>query len=176
MDEQRTKGPECDPICTQILAKPQVSNDSNAFGITQFGQFSVDMWTIHDENFTYHTHLEEEQIHKVSGGEDEGTPFWTKFMIGANAGERRVVIMPNNDQYVQNSKKESLASKFVAFEVKLMKILPPNQTKKSSGIKTESKNVDSKGLIIMQCISSILVNSLDSFYDYDYFSFLIENF
>merc|ERR1719367_1065412 len=65
-------------------------------------------------------------------------------MIGANAGERRVVIMPNNDQYVQNSKKESLASQFVAFEVKLMKILPPNQTKKSSGIKTESKNVDSK--------------------------------
>ena len=132
-----------------MLAKPQVANDSNSFGTSQLGQFSVDVWTIQDESFTYSDHLEEEQIQEVSGSEDEeDSPFWKKFMIKANVGEIKVLIMPHNGRYIKKSKKENRSSHYIAFEIKLMKISTSNQTKKVSKAKNDSKSIEHKGMYI----------------------------
>ena len=131
------------------MAKPQVGNNSNHFGTSQLGQFSVDIWTIQDENFTYSDHLEEEQIQEISGGEDEeDSPFWKKFMIKANVGEIKVLIMPHNGRYIKKSKKENPTSHYVAFEIKLMKISTSNQSKKVTKEKNDSKILEHKGIYI----------------------------
>ena len=147
-DDQKVKESQNEPICSQVLAKPQVPNDSNSFGTYQLGHFSVDIWTIHDESLTYSNHLEEEQIQEVSGGEEEDSPFWKKFMINANVGETKVLIMPHNGRYTKKSKKENPVSHYVAFEIKLLKISALNQTEKVSKAKNNSKNIEHEGMYI----------------------------
>lgn len=144
--EQRIKEEQNDPIYTQVLAKPQTSNDSTSFGKAQFGQFSIDIWKIHDTEFNYSSRIQEGEIQEVSGNEDVDTPFWTKLMFGANVGEIRVIMMPHDGRYAKKSKKEIPSSHFVAFEIKLMKILKPNSTKKQPSTENEIKDVGHKGM------------------------------
>ena len=142
--DYRIKESQPDPIFTQVLAKPQISNDSTSFRNGQLGEFCIDIWTIHDKDFNYSNHIQERNIQEVSASEDEDAPFWSKLMFGANVGELRVFIMPHNGRYVKKSKKE--VSQFVAFEIKLMKILKLNSAKINPRTENENEEVGHKGI------------------------------
>ena len=75
-------------------------------------------------------------------------------MFRANVGEMKVLIMPHNGQYIKKSKKENPTCKFVAFEIKLMKILRPNQTKKAAKTGNDIQNIEEKGIKI-KCIRGL---------------------
>ena len=113
------------------MLRPRDSKSSNIndeFLKNGSGQFSVDLWVLNDIDYNYGTQLTSEMLEKANGEVESNKLSWSKFMIGAKVGEKRLILAHNNGSLLEEKKQGDNVPFYLALEVKLVDVFVVEST------------------------------------------------